>query len=691
MTTHSNDDLALTIEPSTSNSARTTITIAVLILFLLIIYWPSFAGQWYLDDFGNIHENPNVHLTTLTADEIQKSFYGRHTVYTTFDRPLAYLSLALNYYWSGLEPRGYHAVNFCIHAATTVLLFLLLLKMLQLPVLKGRYSENAYAIALLATLFWATHPIQVNAVTYIVQRMAALAGLFTVAALYCYLMARMTTFRAGNNRLAGSAWYAAAGIAGVCAVASKQNAAMLPISLLLCERLLIQEAAFCKNLKLFLKVLLPPTIVFIFLSVYLGSLTAFQSGFNSRPFSMVERVLTEPRVIIFYLGQLFYPTGSTFTLLHDIQISTSLFSPWTTLPAILLLTFSVLGFLYVSRKRPLLTFCYLFFLLNHVIEGSIIPLELIFEHRNYLPSLFLFVLPAVVFCRAIAYFNYAPRIQILAAVGAIVLLTAQAHSTYQQNVLFSHPVAFWQANVRAYPNLHRPRHNLARALLVYGLADDAEKQMFQSLDGKNGARVHQKYITHYNLGVYYFHKRQYQQALDQFAIILTAAPRHLQTLQKTAELFLEAGDSEQALQVIQKALVHAPKEASLYVLKGFALLSTGNVDGALLAADRAEAMGHPALAIDYIRGESHRLEGNLKRAREYFEKISGSGREHFPAVIALIELYHLAGEHSRLQQAILDLQKIAADRETQELLAAYDRRWNFVGADRMQNLARALK
>ncbi len=673
-----------------SNTSRSSFALVVLFVSLLIIYWPGFSGDWYLDDFGNIHDNPNVHLKSLSAGEITKSFFGMDQTHSRFNRPLAYLSLALNHYFGGTEPLGYHVVNFCIHNGTAFILFLLTLNILKLPALHGKYEKNAYAIALLATLLWATHPIQVNAVTYIVQRMAALAGLFTVLSLYCYLKARVIRSHPIAKGQIAYGWYAACVFAGACAVASKQNAAMLPFSLIFLEILLIRLPSDTAPNRRELTFLLPAVVILILLAVIIFGCIHFQAGYHSRPFSLVERMMTQPRVICFYLGQLFYPFGSPFALLHDFPFSTSLLAPWTTLPAILLLAGIVGVGLRYRRKWPLFSFGTLFFFLNHVIESSMVPLELIFEHRNYLPSFFFFLLPAIVVIKVSKYFTYSSFLKSLTFLGLIVWIIGQAHTTYMQNILFQNPILFWSAHVKLYPNLHRPRHNLAKALLIAGLEDEAEKQMYQSLDGKSSARIHQKYITSYNLGVYYLYRRQYQQALEQFAIILKSNPHHSRTLQKTAELYLETGHKEKARQLIDAAIVHNPQVSTLHVIKGFVLLSLGKIDAAFEAAARAETLKHGELAVNYIRGEGYRLKGEYNNALKQFEKINTSGRGHYATLLALLELYYLTDNSSRMDQTLAELERITEDRSAGNMLASYNRRWNFVGQERMANLTGAM-
>jgi len=678
-------------KPGARPGVRYVLALTALFVCLLIIYWPGFSGDWYLDDFGNIHENPNVHLRELTLPEISKSFYGMSSAHSSFNRPLPYLTLAVNYYFGGVDPFGYHVVNFLIHFGSAAFLFLLTLNILSLPSQKKTYAEHAWAIALLSAFLWATHPIQVNAVTYIVQRMSALAGLFTILTLYCYLKGRMSQIRETGAKRAPYGWYTAGILFGGCALASKQNAAMLPFSLLLMETLLIQTAPEAGQIRRLLKILLPTTLVFILLVFFLGGFEAVSGGYQTRPFTLVERVLTQPRVICFYFSQLLYPSGAPFTLLHDITVSTSLLSPWTTLPAVLLLLLAIGFSLWFAPKWPLISFCYLFFLLNHAIEGSILPLELVFEHRNYLPTLFFFLPPAIGCLKAVSHFSYAPLLRGFLVIGIGVWLVGQSHTTYSLNRLFQHPVAFWTNNVELYPNLHRPRHNLGKSLLIYGKVDEGEAQMHRSLAGKSSGRTTHKFITHYNLGVYYLYQGAYPQALNQFSTVLKASPLHVKTLQKMAELHLETGEGAKALDFIEKALSHSPQKPDLYITKGFILLSLGKIQAAFDTADRAAIP--PAtdnLGATYIRAEGHRLKRDYSQAIAYFEQVLNLNSKHQPALFALSELYYLTGDTVKLNQVLGDWRQTVTSEKIAALLTGYDRYWNFVGPERMRNIKQAV-
>jgi protein O-mannosyl-transferase len=161
-----------------------------LAIILLAVYGNSFNCSWHFDDEPNITENPNLHMTKLTWEQVNKALKSDRNNPHFFYRPVACLSFALNHYFGGLDVFGYHLVNLMIHFLSSVFLFLFIFNTLHLPSLRERYSSNAYAIALLATVLWAINPIQTQAVTYIVQRMASLAAMFYILSMYFYLKAR---------------------------------------------------------------------------------------------------------------------------------------------------------------------------------------------------------------------------------------------------------------------------------------------------------------------------------------------------------------------------------------------------------------------------------------------------------------------------------------------------------------------
>ena len=207
---------------------------ASLLACLLLCYSNSFNAGWQYDDFGNILHNPSVRMTELTWSQITRALNAGMD-YQIISRPLAYLSFALNYRFGQTDVFGYHLVNFIIHWLTAVCLFLFVRGTLRLPIFNDRYETRAAIIAWLAAVLWAIHPIQVTAVTYIVQRMASMAGLFYILSMYLYLLGR---------RIQHRGWQVAAfcmsALAALSAALIKENAVLLTFSILAYEVILIR-------------------------------------------------------------------------------------------------------------------------------------------------------------------------------------------------------------------------------------------------------------------------------------------------------------------------------------------------------------------------------------------------------------------------------------------------------------------
>ena len=162
-------------------------------LLLLIIYSNSFRVPFHYDDFVNIVDNPNIHMRDFSLSSLKNALYGKKLNQTYDSRPLSYLTFALNYYSDQTDVFGYHIVNFIIHYISSVLLFFLLHATMVISRPVRDYQKYAYPIALLAAFFWASHPIQVTAVTYIIQRMASMAAMFYLMSMLSFVFYRLQT------------------------------------------------------------------------------------------------------------------------------------------------------------------------------------------------------------------------------------------------------------------------------------------------------------------------------------------------------------------------------------------------------------------------------------------------------------------------------------------------------------------
>ncbi len=177
----------------------------LLIIFLLVpIYFNSFHAEWQMDDRPNILDNPGLRINDLSPQSLWGTFFANQGKETKLFRPLPCLTFALNWYTGRTNPLGYHLVNLAFHIATAGVLYRLIIKLLSLSNYSRRrdpaWIQN---VALLTTVLWAIHPIQTQAVTYIVQRMAVMAAFFYVLGILAFLEARTATEKSGNGSMVG--------------------------------------------------------------------------------------------------------------------------------------------------------------------------------------------------------------------------------------------------------------------------------------------------------------------------------------------------------------------------------------------------------------------------------------------------------------------------------------------------------
>jgi len=541
------------------NPGQYVFTFISLLIILLAVYSKSFDGNWQYDDFHNIVQNTKIQFNTISLESIKAVIISK--------RPLSYVSFGLNYYFNHLNVIGYHIVNFLIHYLSTIFLFLFIYNALKLPLLRERYHSIAYPVALLATFFWALHPIQVTSVSYIVQRMASMSGMFYILSMYAYLKARTS-----NHATLSIIFFIGSLLAGLCAILSKENAVMLPVSIILFDLLLIHGASK-DNLKKYFKIFsLPLVLIFITGLIYLFYSARVLESYAVRDFTMIERLLTEPRVILFYLSLLFYPINSRMTFLHDVDISHSLLNPWTTVPAILLLFVIIVIAIYQARKRPLISFCVLFFFLNHLIEGSFLPLELVYEHRNYIPSMLLFVPLAGFIILVIDHFSYKKIIQIAVAFGVVIVIFGLGDVTYRRNVIFSNSFLLWADNINKYPTLSRPYSNLGNAFLLHDQKEKAFDNFKKAKDLDKFSNTHMKAILECNLGIHYYYEGQYEIALSYFERAYFLNPSYLMTTIYKANILLLKGEYDAAHLLIEPLAKKHPESNRLNELYCLILL-----------------------------------------------------------------------------------------------------------------------
>jgi len=350
-------------------------------------YLPGLAGHFIFDDGANIRLNPYLKIDSLDFISLwQAAFSGSAGL---LGRPISMVSFAVNYYVSGMDAYYFKLANLGIHLLNGLLVFLLTKLLLNLHLrIRGDADENAAAwIALAVAATWLLHPFNLTGVLYVVQRMTSLSALFTLAGLILYLHGRKSLLDGKRSGLAAiiAAIFIFTPLAALC----KENGALLPLLILVTEATLLRWSAPDQGSRRMLIVVVGlPVVLMLLLGmfVFLKNPDLILGGYAWRDFSLTERLMTEARVLWFYLHMIVLPSMGEMGLHHDdIEISRSLLAPWTTLPAIAGLLLLAVGAFALRNKQPLLTFGIVFFFAGHTMESTIIPLELAFEHRNYLP------------------------------------------------------------------------------------------------------------------------------------------------------------------------------------------------------------------------------------------------------------------------------------------------------------------
>lgn len=558
--------------------------IFILFFFILTIYSNTFNASWHLDDYPNILKNKRIQLTELSISSLFESFQlSENSLNYRLVRPVSFISLALNWYVGNQQVIGYHIVNISIHILTAVFLYLFLLSLLGSPRLVGCFKGKENNIALLATVLWAIHPIQTQAITYIVQRMASLAAMFYILCLFFYIRGRFQI--ESKPRLA---FYAGSFLCMLLAVGSKENTITLPLSIGLIEIFFFQDLTSVKNRKTCIRIAIFATIATVALGVFLllfvssDPFSTFKTLSDKRSFSPTERLLTQPRVVINYLIQIFYPLLDKFSIEHPITISTSLFEPLTTLMSLLtivaLLIFALLGI----KNFPVLSLAILFYFINHVVESSFISLELVFEHRNYLPSFFLFLPVAIGVVSGLHYFIIEKkRAMFLLCFSAMTfLLVVLGISTFIRNEVWGSEKSLWEDAVKKAPLSARPWSSLAFYYNSIGYYDKALELYEISLTKQRLSGFFPAVVLR-NIGYIYSIRQDYKKALEYFDRALTTDPNYSQALFDKASVLSILGEWKTSKNAVETLISKGNATKDDYYLMGIISLKINEPEKAL--------------------------------------------------------------------------------------------------------------
>lgn len=427
-------------------------------LFLILticfgIYSIGLKGDFLFDDYPNLQE-----LGTYgTVDNWDKfrAFTSNGFAGPT-GRPISLASFIIDANTWPTSPYPFKYTNLMIHLLNGVLLCWATLLLLK----NYNYNEKkAIWISLVATAIWLLHPYMVSTTLYIVQRMAQLATLFTLTGIVGYLKARALL-----NRKPKQAYFYMAAVTITCtllATYSKENGALLPLLILVIE--------FCNPNKNY-KPIWQWRAIFLWLpslailTLMLKYVTFADNPWPNRNFNMVERLYSEARIVTEYLFNLLIPQIELKGLYQDgFEVSRSLTKPITTLYSTFFLLILFISTFILRKKFPLFAISILFFFAAHLMESTVIGLELYFEHRNYTAALFLFLPLASSLYSLKRYIN-----DHLVNFIVIIVLAILSFFTYERAKLWGNTEELQLYWAKISPNSPRAQNSIAEVLLNQG-------------------------------------------------------------------------------------------------------------------------------------------------------------------------------------------------------------------------------
>ena len=454
---------------------------AAFAILTLAVYWPALQGGYIFDDSIYVVRNTDVHVTSLRTGEWVNAALSQ--VGTNQFRAFSMLSFAANYYLTGLDPFWFKLTNVGVHLINGCLLFLVMRELLRLrlavkgdrPFHQDGYLRFGFTAATIAGA-WLLLPINLTGVAYVSQRMESLANIFVFLGLFWYLRARCRQYSGHGG--AAMLWVSLA-VCTLLGLGAKESAILLPLYAACVEfaigRFRNQDGRLSRAvLALYLVVLVLPLIA----GLAWISRWDFSAVAHVRTFSIGERLLTEPRVLIDYIHWTLLPNLNSLTFYHDdLRVSHGLMDPPSTLLAIFAVI-ALLGIAFWQRKaRPLFCTGILWFFAGHALTATIIPLELVFEHRNYFPSIGLLL-------AATSLLAIEPGLRPLPAkiILAAGFISFFAFTTLLRAQEWSHPLRLALAEASKRPDSMRAQYELAHTLILAAgskenspLLDESEK------------------------------------------------------------------------------------------------------------------------------------------------------------------------------------------------------------------------
>lgn len=640
------------LPPSVEINIRDIVSSAVfLAITTFIAYSVALKGTWALDD---VVINRGVTINDLSE------LLGF--------RKVAYLTFLINEKIGGFSPVSYRVFNILIHILNSILIFFL-----SVWTLGDRQETKlpAFSLSLMAATVFALHPVNVNAVSYIVQRMASLSALFVLLALHSYRYAVRSTSR----ELVGVFGYFLCFVFIMLGVFSKENAVVVIPLIPLYDRYFLvpisgDKKSFYRRMTAFLVI---GCISLLIASAYLNfgrvarELAEVVFGNFTDPlqakrwmasdvyWSPLEHILTEFRVINRYLMIILIPFPGFYIFdWWGYPLSKSLTVPAMTLPAIFVIC-GLLIFGFFSRKKyPFLSFGIFWYMTAISLESFIaIGSDLYFEHRNYLPAAGLFF--GVVAQAGASLVKQPSRKMGWIAVGIVAVLLGSA--TFERNRIFTDSVSLWSDTVKKAPENLRATVALGNAYLKKSNLSEAENYYRKVMkEGYRHKRAGFFIDASYSLGMIYLFQSRTDKAKTVIDMIEEASEGSYEIKVLRAFYLARTGEEDEAAERLQQLLRRGDEHyrTLIYTLLGDIYKGKKDLYGAELNYNNALSIDPTYSAAYYGLAKVRLLQRDLDRAEELLRKAHSVDPDN---VLVLSDLSDVQLMKKDGQEALLFAQK----------------------------------
>jgi len=614
----------------------------------LLAYHNSFTGGFFLDDFGSIPENPTIRRLWPVWQCLSPPHRGGLTVE---GRPLINLSLAVNYALGGYNVWGYHALNLTVHILAGLTLFGIVRRTLLRPALRNRFGTAANELALAVAVLWTVHPLQTEAVTYIVQRAESIMGLFYLLTLYCFIRG----IESQRSRL----WYGLSVTACALGMASKEVMVTAPVMVLLYDRAFVSD-----SLRKAWRQRWPLYLALASTWILLGAVVVSAGNFATASM-LAQRIghsrwaylATELGVILYYLRLSVWP--SPLYLIHPWAIAKT----WVSIvPPAVLVVVLVAATAWAWRRNPAWGFLGAWFFLILAPSSSFLPLhDLIYEHRMYLP------LAAVVILVVLGLYAVAGR-KCLVVFAAVVIglgfLTWRRNRIYLRNPHYSLGVALqragrtqeaigeleralqvtpndpwahyalglalkqvdrvpeaighWEEAVRLKPDFAEAHYNLGLALVVSGGLANLPEAMAH---WEQAVRIDSGYAqAHYNLGVALARLGRVPEAIAHWKQALRIDPDYAEVHNNLGSVLAQLGRVPEAMRHWEQALRINPDMPEAHKNLGVALMGLGRLPEAVAHFEQALRLNPDYAEAHYSLGVALAQQGRVSEAIAHWQQ-----------------------------------------------------------------------